>query len=702
MAAVPARAGRPRPDRAGLRGPALGRRARCCASSSCSAPSVRDVPLLLLCTARPELVERDPSWAGAITGSLTITAAAAARRPAIATLYAHMFGQAAFSGRHAQPAGRAGRRQPALRPRVRPDADRAGRAAPVRTRLVAGAAARAADAGQRARGHRQPGRPARRRRPRGAAGRRGGRDAVLARRGRRRAGPAASRRSSGRCAGWSSATWSTSRPPRRWPGSRSTGSGTSWSATSATSGCRAPSGSPGTSGPPTGSTRVAAAATPTWPRCSPTTAAPPTRSPGRSAWTPRRYAAPARRRAAPGGPPGVRAARARRGGQPRRPGARAWPTTPADPVRAGCGWSCSAPRSPSTATATRSSPAAAPTSCADAGRPALRGRRPRPAPPGPGRCSGQAAWLRADRAGALSCLDRAVRAVRRRCRTPRRRPTRTPSWAGCTCSTTSATRRSAAAGTAAEIADRLGLVEAPTNARITIGIARYQAGDRPAWTSCTRSLEFCREPAAAGAAPGDAEPRLGAARGGRLDRAPTRCSRGRADPYRRRPDPGHRLLGGGACARTSRRLRPGCSPRPRRSWTPRPAVGHAGARRPALLDCGCCAASPWPDPDGTIEPTRRWTDRPAAAASTGCTGPMLGHGALCRALQGRDARGGGAASTSWPSPGARCRRWPAASGSPRPRTPPPWPAGTRRCAVRDMLDRRGAPHALGRRRRCGP
>ncbi|MBX6723044.1 MAG: AAA family ATPase, partial [Dactylosporangium sp.] len=32
--------------------------------------SAQDVPLLLLCTSRPELVERDPSWAGTITGSL--------------------------------------------------------------------------------------------------------------------------------------------------------------------------------------------------------------------------------------------------------------------------------------------------------------------------------------------------------------------------------------------------------------------------------------------------------------------------------------------------------------------------------------------------------------------------------------------------------------------------------------------------------
>src|SRR5205814_7482806 len=53
--------------------------------------SARDVPLLLLCTARPELVERDPAWAGAITGSLTITLPPL-RDPEIATMYAHLLG----------------------------------------------------------------------------------------------------------------------------------------------------------------------------------------------------------------------------------------------------------------------------------------------------------------------------------------------------------------------------------------------------------------------------------------------------------------------------------------------------------------------------------------------------------------------------------------------------------------------------------
>ncbi|HET8683707.1 MAG TPA: AAA family ATPase, partial [Micromonosporaceae bacterium] len=58
--------------------------------------SVRDVPLLLLCTARPELIEHDPSWAGTISGSVTITLSPL-QDSAIAWLYTHLFGQPAFS-----------------------------------------------------------------------------------------------------------------------------------------------------------------------------------------------------------------------------------------------------------------------------------------------------------------------------------------------------------------------------------------------------------------------------------------------------------------------------------------------------------------------------------------------------------------------------------------------------------------------------
>jgi hypothetical protein len=50
----------------------------------------------------------------------------------------------------------------------------------------------------------------------------------------------------------------------------------------------------------------------------------------------------------------------------------------------------------------------------------------------------------------------------------------------------------AAASVAAEIADRLGLAEAVANARITIGGARYQAGDRGGLAELQAVLELCR------------------------------------------------------------------------------------------------------------------------------------------------------------------------------------------------------------------
>jgi class 3 adenylate cyclase len=66
------------------------------------AAAARDVPLVVLGTARPELVDRDASWAGTITGSLTITLPPL-RSSAIATLYGHMFGRAAFAADQLNP-----------------------------------------------------------------------------------------------------------------------------------------------------------------------------------------------------------------------------------------------------------------------------------------------------------------------------------------------------------------------------------------------------------------------------------------------------------------------------------------------------------------------------------------------------------------------------------------------------------------------
>ncbi|GAB3811510.1 ATP-binding protein [Micromonospora zhanjiangensis] len=52
----------------------------------------RDVPLLVLCTARPELISRNPGWAGSLTGSVTVTLPPL-RNAAVGALYAHLFGQ---------------------------------------------------------------------------------------------------------------------------------------------------------------------------------------------------------------------------------------------------------------------------------------------------------------------------------------------------------------------------------------------------------------------------------------------------------------------------------------------------------------------------------------------------------------------------------------------------------------------------------
>ncbi|WP_412544305.1 adenylate/guanylate cyclase domain-containing protein [Longispora sp. K20-0274] len=55
----------------------------------------QDLPLMVLCTARQELLDHEPTWAGAVAGSLTISLPPL-RDTDIATMYAQMFGQAAF------------------------------------------------------------------------------------------------------------------------------------------------------------------------------------------------------------------------------------------------------------------------------------------------------------------------------------------------------------------------------------------------------------------------------------------------------------------------------------------------------------------------------------------------------------------------------------------------------------------------------
>jgi class 3 adenylate cyclase len=57
--------------------------------------TVRDVPLLVVCTARPELVEREPTWAGAVPGMFSISLTPL-RDDSIAALYERMFGDTAL------------------------------------------------------------------------------------------------------------------------------------------------------------------------------------------------------------------------------------------------------------------------------------------------------------------------------------------------------------------------------------------------------------------------------------------------------------------------------------------------------------------------------------------------------------------------------------------------------------------------------
>ncbi|WP_444541984.1 ATP-binding protein [Actinocatenispora rupis] len=56
---------------------------------------MRDIPLLVLCTSRPELLQREPAWAAAIAGSQTISLSSMNDKH-IADMYTALFGKAAF------------------------------------------------------------------------------------------------------------------------------------------------------------------------------------------------------------------------------------------------------------------------------------------------------------------------------------------------------------------------------------------------------------------------------------------------------------------------------------------------------------------------------------------------------------------------------------------------------------------------------
>ena len=326
-------------------------------------------------------------------------------------------------------------------------------------------------------------------------------------------------------------------------------------------------------------------ATPTWPRCSPTTGTPRTRSPGTLGLdtAPLRRAGP--RRDAPGGPADVRAARPRRRRRARRLGAGP-AATRAPTSSSGCGSSCSPPRSPSTPTREAFLAGGGADQLADAGRAALPQPASGPAPPGPGRCCGQAAWLRADRLGALSCLDRAVELFDELPDAAEK----ADALRGAGPAAHAQLRGRAGRGrgsAAAEIADRLGLAEVATNARITMAAARTRPATGPAWSSCGRS-RVCRSE------------RLLALRRAAQNLAWALREDGDWTALQREADRGVDSRGGQAIATGysdeamrayfEGRLPPAARRRRRLRRHPRRGLGHAGTRHLGQC-CGCCATS---------------------------------------------------------------------------------------------------------------
>jgi hypothetical protein len=105
---------------------------------------------------------------------------------------------------------------------------------------------------------------------------------------------------------------------------------------------------------------------------------------------------------------------------------------------------------------------------------------------------GQAAWLRADRLDALSCLDRAVELFDELPDGPQKADAYAE-LGRLHMLNFEIEPAVAAASAAAEIADRLGLIEVATGARITIGTALFQAGDRSGLVELQSALDVSRE-----------------------------------------------------------------------------------------------------------------------------------------------------------------------------------------------------------------
>ena len=176
------------PDGAGVRGPALGRRRRCSTSSTTSWTGPTGVPLLVVCTARPELLERRPGWGG---GKRNARPCRSRRCPTTTPR---------GCSRPARAAVLPAETQTALLARAGGNPLYAEEFAPAATPRAA--AGRRRRARERAGHHRGPARRAAGRREGAAAGRRGARQGVLARRGRgdRRPAPGRDRAAAARAA----------------------------------------------------------------------------------------------------------------------------------------------------------------------------------------------------------------------------------------------------------------------------------------------------------------------------------------------------------------------------------------------------------------------------------------------------------------------------------------------------------------------
>ena len=220
----------------------------------------------------------------------------------------------------------------------------------------------------------------------------------------------------------------------------------------------------------------------------------------------------------------------------------------------------------------------------------LAARRPRRRRPGldaarPGR-------LAAGRPGRrrCACLDRAVELFDDAAGHRRRRRTRYAELGRLHMLNYERDPAVAAAETAAEIAERLGLVE---TARQRPDHHRHGPlpGRRPGGLDELQAIvEFCRAQQLLALPPGGAEPRLRAARGGRLAALRRACSSSSAARTASGHTPDHQLLRRGDARVLRRRLRPAARRRGRVRGHPDRRAGTCRSAGCAAA-CWCCAAS---------------------------------------------------------------------------------------------------------------